>query len=136
MNTACTPCSIICSIHFSAPAASRIWQPIQGDLQKGQLLKVNLVKWMAHFVPRLQVISDGHQATPAHDPAPLFSILGAGAYEDVVGDAVRLDATGHHDIPPEGGLDNMTQHQMTSKQYNSSPGTLAMSVQGPDHLAA
>ena len=67
---------------------------------------------------------------------PLFSILGAGAYEDVVGDAIRLDATGHHDIPPEGGLDkDMTPHQITRKQYNSSPGTLARSVQGPNHLA-
>lgn len=33
------------------------------------------------------------------------------------------------------GLDNMTPHQITRKQYNSSPGTLARSVQGPNHLA-
>lgn len=100
--------------------------------------KFNLLKWDG-TLPYKSAVMVSSLKQPLHmipKLPPLFSILGAGAYEDVVGDAIRLDATGHHDIPPEGGLDkDMTPHQIIRKQYNSSPGTLARSVQGPNHLA-
>lgn len=58
------PCSIICSIHFSAPAASRIWQSIQGNRQKGQLLKVNFTSSNGWHTP--QISRDGFKFQPLH----------------------------------------------------------------------